>query len=136
MEGVEQKDISPQISSNLVKKCRFSREPPQISSNSKNRKFHFGNFTVWQQELELRVHDLWITNQFFDPTNQKLVKLLFFTNCFSQNRVTLNNQNRRYLPLYLSRVKGVRLNERTKFSKLSRKRLWNSGLVSSRASLI
>ena len=48
---------SPQISSNLLKfeisqissnlqKYRFSRKPPQISSNSKNRTFHFGNLTV------------------------------------------------------------------------------------------
>ena len=39
-------DISPQISSNLLKKCRFSRKSPQISSSSKNWKFHFGNFIV------------------------------------------------------------------------------------------
>ena len=39
-------EISPQISSSLLKKCRFSRKSPQISSNSKNRKFHFGNLTV------------------------------------------------------------------------------------------
>ena len=38
-------EISPQISSSLLKKCRFSRKPPQIFSNS-NRKFHFGNLTV------------------------------------------------------------------------------------------
>ena len=39
-------EISPQISSNPLKKCRFSWNPPQISSNLKNRKFHFGNLTV------------------------------------------------------------------------------------------
>ena len=33
-------------------------------------------------ELELRVCDLWITNQFLDPMNRKLVKLPFFSNCF------------------------------------------------------
>ena len=38
-------------------------------------------------ELELRVRDLWITNQFLDPTNQKFVKLPFFTNWCFQNRI-------------------------------------------------
>ena len=34
------------VSSNLLQKCKFSRKPSQISSNSKNRKLHFGNLTV------------------------------------------------------------------------------------------
>ena len=40
-------------------------------------------------ELELRAHDLLIMNQFLDPTNQKLVKLPFFANCFFQSMMTL-----------------------------------------------
>ena len=38
-------EIPPKISSNLLKKCKLSRKP-QISLNSKNRKFRFGNLTV------------------------------------------------------------------------------------------
>ena len=38
-----------------------------------------------QSELEIRVCDLWIMNQFFDPTNQKFLKFPFLTNCFFQN---------------------------------------------------
>ena len=39
---------------------------------------------IYQQntELELKVCDSWITNQFLEPTNQKFVKLPFFMNCF------------------------------------------------------
>ena len=40
-------------------------------------------------ELELRVRDSLNTNQFFDPTNQKLGKLPFLTNCIFQNMITL-----------------------------------------------
>ena len=42
---------------------------------------HHWKKTTTNPELELRVCDLWITNQFLDHTNQKLVKLPFFTNC-------------------------------------------------------
>ena len=64
--------------------------------------------------LELSVPDLWITNQFLKPMNQKFVKLLIFTNCFFQNRIILNNEHRQYV--YLSRVYGVRLNDQRRKS--------------------
>ena len=34
----------------------------------------------FQTELELRVRDSWIMNQFLDPANQEFVKLPFFKN--------------------------------------------------------
>ena len=40
-------------------------------------------------ELELRIPDSWIMNQFLDPSNQKFVKLPFFLNGFFQNMITL-----------------------------------------------
>ena len=38
-------EISPQVSFNLLKICRFSKKPLQIL-NSKNRRLNFGNLTV------------------------------------------------------------------------------------------
>ena len=31
--------------------------------------------------VEIKVRDSWITNDYLDPTNQKIVKLPFFTDC-------------------------------------------------------
>ena len=38
-------------------------------------KHFFGLY--WGTELDLRVCDSWIMNQFLDPTNQKFIKLIF-----------------------------------------------------------
>ena len=53
-------------------------------------------------ELELKVRDSWI--MILDSTNQKFVKVQFFTNSFFQNM----------LFLYQSRFKWMRLNDERK----------------------
>ena len=55
------------------------------------------NYSFLSAELELRLRDSWITNQFCDPKNQKFVKLPSFS--------------RRYLSVYQPRVKWMRLND-------------------------
>ena len=73
----------------LLKICRtvFSWNYGSFQGNtavfSKNRSCRI--FTKYKSWWQFRVRDSWITNQFLDPTNQKFVKLPFFTNFFSQN---------------------------------------------------
>ena len=45
------------------------------------------------QEVRVGIKGSWITNQFLDPTNQKLVKYSFFTNCFFQNFKIISTDN-------------------------------------------
>ena len=61
---------------------------------------------------------MWITNQFFDPTNQKLVKLSFSVNCFfpKYNFETISTDD---ICLSICLALWVRLNnEATKLCKL------------------
>ena len=89
---------SPQISSNL----KYLLKSPLISSKNVNLQENLLKsaqiqkiensilaISLLNNRVGIRVHDSWITNQFFDPTNQNLVKLLFFANCLFQNMVTL-----------------------------------------------
>ena len=43
---------------------------------------------LWRSELESRFRGSWKSNQFLNPTNQKIVKVPFFTNCFFQDMIT------------------------------------------------
>ena len=74
-------------------------------------------------ELELRVRDSSITNQFLDSTNQKFVKLPFFMNCFfpKYDNFKITSTNDILMSVFLFRVGWVRLKyERTKFWELCR----------------
>ena len=81
----------------------------------------FNNFlklNINTAELELRVGNSWITNQCFDPTNQKFVKLPFFMNCFFPKYYNFKTISTDDICISLAKVKLVRLNdERTKFCK-------------------
>ena len=82
--------------------------------------YHYNCFVATHAERELRVRGMWITNQFLDPANQKIVKPSFFTNCFFQNMITLKlSEQMISLCLSVYSIQGVKLNdERTKFRKL------------------
>ena len=82
--------------------------------------YHHSGFVATHAEMELRVRDLSITNQFLDPANRKIVKLSFFTNCFFQNMITLKlSEQMISLCLSVYSIQEVKLNdERTKFRKL------------------
>ena len=62
-------------------------------------------------EQELRVRDLWITNQFLDLTGQKLVKLPFLTDNFKI--ISADN-----ICVPLSRVKWIRLMKEKKICQM------------------
>ena len=72
---------------------------------------------LWRSELESRFRGSWKSNQFLNPTNQKIVKVPFFTNCFFpryDNFRIISTDN-----ICLSRFKWMRLNDkRRKFRKL------------------
>ena len=59
----------------------------KLSMNTSETKIFSGDTNV--PEMELRVCNSWIMNQFLDSTNQKIVELSFFTYCFFQNMITL-----------------------------------------------
>ena len=81
--------------------------------NTSETKIFSGDTKV--PEMELMVHNSWITNQFLDSTNQKIVKLSFFTHCFFQNMITLMIS----VCLSVYSIQGVKLNdERIKFCEL------------------
>ena len=78
-------------------------------------------FKNWCKLARVGIKGSWFVNHesVSWPTNQKFVKLQFFTNCFFQNMVISKKSVQTILSVYVSRVKWMRLiDERQKFCRM------------------